>query len=169
MKCNQDSINTKEDSTIKSKELKSGSNVDLWDLGSRNVTRDFGGITLISFGPWMNMVMILITCLLWSAPVRAEIVTASFYGAGESLNERTASGERFNPRAQTCAHPTKKLGTLLKVTNPKNGIWYLCKVNDLGPNPRLKRGLDMTPKGVELLKLDKKKGLYRVKVQEVSK
>ena len=39
----------------------------------------------------------------------------------ELAGNRTASGERFNPKALTAAHRTLPLGSKLKVTNKKNG------------------------------------------------
>lgn len=57
---------------------------------------------------------------------------ASFYGA-ELAGNRTASGERFNPRALTAAHRTLPLGTMLRVTNKANGKSVIVRVNDRGP------------------------------------
>ena len=57
---------------------------------------------------------------------------ASYYGA-ELAGNRTASGERFNPRALTCAHRSLPLGTMLRVTNLANGRSVMVRVNDRGP------------------------------------
>ena len=46
---------------------------------------------------------------------------------------KTASGERFNPNAMTMAHKTLPFGTLVKVTNVKNGKHVTVRVNDRGP------------------------------------
>ncbi|MDB5694264.1 MAG: septal ring lytic transglycosylase RlpA family protein [Alphaproteobacteria bacterium] len=67
---------------------------------------------------------------------------ASYYGA-ELAGNRTASGERFNPRAFTCAHRSLPLGTMLRVTNLANGRSVLVRVNDRGPFAR-SRILDMS-------------------------
>jgi len=57
---------------------------------------------------------------------------ASYYGA-ELAGNRTASGERFNPRAMTAAHRTLPLGTKLRVTNKANGRSVVVRINDRGP------------------------------------
>jgi rare lipoprotein A len=67
---------------------------------------------------------------------------ASYYGA-ELAGNRTASGERFDPRAFTCAHRSLPLGTMLRVTNLANGRSVTVRVNDRGPFAR-SRVLDMS-------------------------
>lgn len=67
---------------------------------------------------------------------------ASYYGA-ELAGNRTASGERFDPAAFTCAHRSLPLGTMLRVTNLANGRSVMVRVNDRGPFAR-SRILDMS-------------------------
>ena len=67
---------------------------------------------------------------------------ASYYGAAFAGN-RTASGERFDPSALTCAHRSLPLGTMLRVTNIANGRSVTVRVNDRGPFTR-SRVLDMS-------------------------
>ncbi len=57
---------------------------------------------------------------------------ASYYG-NELAGNRTASGERFNPRDLTAAHRTLPLGTKLRVTNQANGKSVIVRINDRGP------------------------------------
>jgi rare lipoprotein A len=57
---------------------------------------------------------------------------ASYYG-NELAGNRTASGERFNPRAMTAAHRTLPLGSKLRVTNKANGKSVIVRINDRGP------------------------------------
>jgi rare lipoprotein A len=57
---------------------------------------------------------------------------ASYYGS-ELAGNRTASGERFNPRALTAAHRTLPLGSKIRVTNQANGKSVIVRVNDRGP------------------------------------
>jgi rare lipoprotein A len=57
---------------------------------------------------------------------------ASYYGA-ELAGNRTASGERFNPAALTCAHRSLPLGSMVRVTNVANGRSVVVRVNDRGP------------------------------------
>jgi rare lipoprotein A len=69
------------------------------------------------------------------AEARSEILAegiASYYGA-ELAGNRTASGERFNPRALTAAHRTLPMGTKLRVTNKANGKSVVVRINDRGP------------------------------------
>ena len=70
----------------------------------------------------------LITLLL-STPAAANYAT--WYG-NQFHGKKTASGERFNQRAMTCASNKYKLGTHLKVTNTANGKSVVCRVNDTG-------------------------------------
>lgn len=57
---------------------------------------------------------------------------ASWYGA-EQGGRRTASGERFDPKALTAAHNSLPFGTALKVTNVATGRSVTVRVNDRGP------------------------------------
>ncbi len=54
---------------------------------------------------------------------------ASFYGY--ESGRRTANGERFDPMALTCAHPSLPFNTRLRVTY--RGRSVVCRVNDRGP------------------------------------
>jgi rare lipoprotein A len=54
---------------------------------------------------------------------------ASFYSEGA----RTASGEKFDARELTAAHPTLPFGTRLRVTNVASGRSVTVRVNDRGP------------------------------------
>lgn len=60
------------------------------------------------------------------------IAVASWYGA-EFHGRPTASGERFDMHALTCAHRELPFGTVLQVTNIKNEKTVRCVVNDRGP------------------------------------
>lgn len=63
--------------------------------------------------------------LLWAGI--ADACEASWYQHGS----RTANGEHFNPGGMTCAHPSYRFGTVLRVT--WRGRSVLCRVNDRGP------------------------------------
>lgn len=65
-------------------------------------------------------------------PTLAEVGGASWYGPGFN-GRRTASGERFNQNARTCAHRTARFGTMLRVTDTSTGKSIVCRVNDRGP------------------------------------
>jgi rare lipoprotein A len=57
---------------------------------------------------------------------------------------RTASGERALPGALTAAHRTLPFGTLVSVTNRRNGRSVVVRINDRGPFLR-GRIIDLTP------------------------
>ena len=57
---------------------------------------------------------------------------ASWYG-GRFHGQLTASGEPFDQREMTAAHPTLPFGSLLVVTNLDNGLRTILRVNDRGP------------------------------------
>jgi len=64
-----------------------------------------------------------------------ERMVASYY-AGKFHGRKTASGERFDMNAFTCAHKSLPFQTILKVTNPRNGKTVTVRVNDRGPFSR---------------------------------
>ena len=57
---------------------------------------------------------------------------ASWYGE-EYHGRRTASGDVFDMHKLTAAHKKLRLGTVVRVTNLKNGESVIVKVNDRGP------------------------------------
>jgi rare lipoprotein A len=84
---------------------------------------------------------------------------ASFYSEGS----RTASGEKFDPKELTAAHPTLPFGTKLRVTNTHTGRSVTVRVNDRGPyvhgrvvdvSYSAAQELGMVGRGVAPVKLD---------------
>src|SRR5271165_4200381 len=61
-----------------------------------------------------------------------QVGTASWYGE-QFQGKPTASGEPFDMRDLTAAHPSLPLGTFVKVTNLKNGKAVVVRINDRGP------------------------------------
>ncbi len=57
---------------------------------------------------------------------------ASYYGRRFN-GRKTANGERFNMRELTAAHKTLPFGSLVRVTNPRNGRAVTVRINDRGP------------------------------------
>ena len=57
---------------------------------------------------------------------------ASFYGR-RFHGRMTANGERFDMGAMTAAHKTLPFGSLVRVTNPRNGRSVTVRINDRGP------------------------------------
>ncbi len=61
-----------------------------------------------------------------------EVGVASWYGPGFA-GRPTASGETYDPRDLTAAHPTLPLGTRVRVTDLDTGRSVVVRVNDRGP------------------------------------
>ena len=61
--------------------------------------------------------------------VAGEEGIASYY-ASRYKGRRTNSGERYNPKKLTAAHPTLPLGTRVRVENLANGKEVVVTVND---------------------------------------
>lgn len=57
---------------------------------------------------------------------------ASWYGPGFK-GQRTASGEKFDPKGLTAAHPTLPFGTLVEVSRPDRKKSVVVVVTDRGP------------------------------------
>ncbi len=57
---------------------------------------------------------------------------ASYYGR-RFHGRLTANGERFDMRAMTAAHKTLPFGSMVRVTNTRNGRSVTVRINDRGP------------------------------------
>jgi len=79
--------------------------------------------------------------LLVAGTAHAESGVASVYNYDGS---KTASGQRANPRGMTAAHKTLPFGTMVRVTNKRNGKSVVVRINDRGPFIR-GRVIDLTP------------------------
>lgn len=60
---------------------------------------------------------------------------ASWYGTAHH-GRRTASGEPFDMRAMTAAHPRHPFGTRVRVTDLATGAAVVVRINDRGPFAR---------------------------------
>ncbi len=63
---------------------------------------------------------------------------ASHYGK-RLHGKKTASGEIFNQQALVAAHPSWPFGTIVRVTNIKNGRSAKVRIVDRGPAKRARR------------------------------
>ena len=63
------------------------------------------------------------------APPQSVVGTARYY-ANRFHGQKTASGEVYNQKKLTAAHPSLPFGTLVKVENLANSISVIVKVND---------------------------------------
>ncbi len=82
----------------------------------------------------MRLYITILAYLLGFIPLQAQTQrgTASYY-AKSWTGRKTADGSRLHHDSLTCAHKTYPFGTLLKVTNPANGLSVIVKVTDRGP------------------------------------
>ncbi len=87
---------------------------------------------------------------------------ASFYGK-EFEGRRTSNGEVFHKDDLTAAHRTFPFGTVLRVTNLKNGDQVEVRVNDRGP-VKPERIIDLSYGAAKIIGLDKM-GLTRVRLE----
>ena len=90
-----------------------------------------------SRAPLVALLSVLPACSLFhrappAPPGSIQVGVASWYGP-EFQGERTASGERFDQRELSAAHPTLPLGTRARVTNLANGRSVVVRINDRGP------------------------------------
>lgn len=85
------------------------------------------------------------------------------YYSSRAHGHMTASGERYDKNAFTCAHRTLPFGTVLRVTNLSNDSVVVVKVNDRGPFARGRvidlstsaaRQLNMLGMGVAYVKVE---------------
>jgi len=92
----------------------------------------------------------------------------SFYGKDfkkEHLNEKTASGEIFDPDMDTLALPDNRdFGKKYKVTNKANNKSVIVKHNDIGPNKRLNRAGDLSYAAFKKI-ADEKTGLIDATIE----
>jgi rare lipoprotein A len=73
------------------------------------------------------------TASFGAASAAGRVVGASWYGGGERLSSRTASGEHFNSGGLTAAHRSLPFGTRVQVTNVATGRAVVVRINDRGP------------------------------------
>ncbi len=91
-----------------------------------------------------------------------QVGTASWYGE-QFQGKTTASGEPYDMRDFTAAHPSLPLGTLVRVTNLHNGHAVVVRINDRGPvvdgriidvSYNAARALGFSERGVQKVRLD---------------
>jgi rare lipoprotein A len=88
--------------------------------------------------------------------------TASYYGKKFHLR-KTANGEIFNMMEMTAAHKNLPFGTMLKVTNLKNGKEVWVRINDRLPQTS-RRIIDLSKGAAEELNMVQD-GIVKVKLE----
>ncbi len=90
---------------------------------------------------------------------KAEEGMASVYG-NENGQNRRADGKRYRPSQIGCAHKTRRLGSVVRVTVVKTGRSIMCPINDRGPFVR-GRIIDLSTGAARALGVQ---GLARVRI-----
>jgi rare lipoprotein A len=96
-----------------------------------------------------------------ASPFFSQEGVASFYGKAHQ-GKRTANGERFDQMDLTAAHPSLRFGTVVRVTNLRNGRVVKVRINDRGPHVK-GRVIDVSTAAARALGVWS--GLMRVRVE----
>lgn len=91
----------------------------------------------------MKVFLIIFSFFIGFISIESHARTATYYG-DQFHGRKTASGEKFNQNAMTCASNQYAFGTKLKVTNIKNGKSVVCRVNDRGGFKKYGVSLDLS-------------------------
>jgi rare lipoprotein A len=105
-----------------------------------------------------------------------QVGTASWYGE-QFQGKPTASGEPFDMQDFTAAHPSLPLGTLVKVTNLRNGHAVVVRINDRGPvvdgriidlSYNAARAIGFKDRGLQKVRLDLYRPMTLAKLEPVA-
>ena len=96
-------------------------------------------------------------------PRRPRYITASWYRHGRI----TANGESFDPNGLTVAHKKLPFNTMIRFTNPENGLSIIARVNDRGPYIR-GRDFDLSFRSAQLLGFVEK-GVVRLDMEIITR
>jgi rare lipoprotein A len=121
---------------------------------------------LISSIALIILLLLCSCCCMMTGPGATfiEYGMASFYSE-EFHGRKTASGETYDMWNFTCAHRTLPFGTRLRVTNLKNKISVVVRVNDRGPFAK-GRIIDLSFAAAKKLNM-LKDGVVKVKVEKI--
>lgn len=97
--------------------------------------------------------------------VHKQVGEASWYGPGFQGQE-TASGETFNQKGMTAAHPSLPMGTKATVTNLENDKKVIVRINDRGPYAG-DRAIDLSRAAAKKLDMQED-GTTQVKIETKS-
>ena len=87
-----------------------------------------------------------------SRPAKKVITGLASYYANSLAGNRTANGDRYDPKRLTAAHRSLPFGTRVRVTRTDAATPVVClRVNDRGPFAGRRRVLDISRKGAEAL------------------
>jgi rare lipoprotein A len=96
---------------------------------------------------------------------KEEIGTALFY-SDKMVGRPLTSGEKYDKNALTGAHRTLPLGTMVEVTNLKNGKSVAVRINDRGPHGPKTQIIDVSGRAARELDMVKA-GRVKVKLKVI--
>lgn len=96
---------------------------------------------------------------------KPQVGLASWYGP-KYQGRKTANGETFDMNKVSAAHKKLPLGSVVKVTNLKNGKTLIVRINDRGPYIR-GRIIDLSRAAAEKLDM-MKDGVVKVRVELIN-
>lgn len=102
----------------------------------------------------MKALLAFLMISMMSVPAVAETGIASYYGKGHH-GKRTASGMIFNMHGFSAAHRSHKFGTILLVTNIRNGKSVKVIITDRGPAKRTGRVIDLSLGAAQVLQMQR--------------
>ena len=112
---------------------------------------------------YRNISLVLCFCLASLVYGQNEQYGIASYYADRFEGLKTASGELYCQDSLTAAHPNLPFGTMVKVTNLKDDLVVVVKINDRGPNiPG--RIIDLSRKAMMLIN-GTYQGVIEVKVE----
>jgi rare lipoprotein A len=90
--------------------------------------------------------------ILFAVVISSNAIAEDYYGNSSwyTSNKKTAQGKKFDPNKYSVAHRTLPFGTMLKLTNVKNGNTIEAIVSDRGPYVK-GRELDVSPAAAQAL------------------
>ena len=92
----------------------------------------------------------ILSCLFGITQAMASSTQSGIAAIYSYRGSRTASGETAHPDKLTAAHRTLPFGTMVRVTNKRNGHSVVVRINDRGPYGR-SRIIDLTPAAAQQL------------------
>jgi rare lipoprotein A len=109
-----------------------------------------------------SLFFLSILLLASSCATKTVLTGKASYYADSFQGKKTANGERYKQGKLTAAHKTLPFGTMVKVTNLKNGKSVKVRINDRGPYAA-GRIIDLSKKAAKKIGMVKQ-GVAEVKV-----
>ncbi len=109
----------------------------------------------------LSAILVLPVFFIFGQQHRQSFTGGASYYSKTFENKKTANGEQFSNYDMTCASKTLKFHTFLKVTNLKNQLSTIVRVNDRGPYAK-NRVIDLTEQAARVI------GTYKRGVTKVS-